>query len=76
VERWEVVGGPDWLDSPRYDLRAVPSVPVSDPDNLDPLALRQPVTQLLASRFGLAISVNRRCQFPCGKIGVDSSSTN
>jgi hypothetical protein len=76
VERWEVVGGPDWLDSPRYDLRAVTRVPVGDPDNLDPLALRQPVTQLLASRFGLAISVNRRCQFPCGRIGVDSSNTN
>jgi len=70
VERWRVVGGPDWLDSPRYDLRAVPNVPVSDPDSLNLLALQAPVTQLLASRFGLQIHVNRRCQSPCGKVAV------
>jgi bla regulator protein BlaR1 len=66
VERWRVVGGPEWLDSPRYDLRALPKMPVSDPENLDLLALQAPVTQLLASRFGLEIRVNRRCQGPCG----------
>jgi len=70
VERWRVVGGPDWLDSPRYDLRAVPQVPVSDPDSLDPLALQVPMTKLLASRFGLEIHVNRRCQAPCGKVAI------
>ena len=70
VEPWRVLGGPDWLDSPRYDLRAVPQVPVSDPDHLDPKALQVPVTKLLASRFGLAIHVNRRCQAPCGKVAV------
>jgi hypothetical protein len=42
-------------------------VPVSDPETLDPLALQAPVTQLLASRFGLEIHVNSRCQSPCGK---------
>jgi uncharacterized protein (TIGR03435 family) len=76
VERWRVVGGPDWLDSPRYDLRALSKLPVSDPETLDLLALQAPVTQLLASRFGLEIRVNRRCQAPCGKIGVSSDATN
>jgi uncharacterized protein (TIGR03435 family) len=71
-----VVGGPEWLDSPRYDVRALTQVPVSDPESLDMLALQGPVTQLLASRFGLEIHVNRRCQSPCGKIGVSSNATN
>ncbi len=75
VERWRVVGGPDWLDSARYDLRALPRMPVSDPENLDLLALQAPVTQLLAARFGLEIHVNRRCQSPCGRIGVIASDT-
>jgi uncharacterized protein (TIGR03435 family) len=70
VERWRVVGGPDWLDSPRYDLRAVPQMPVSDPENLNLLALQAPVTKLLASRFGLQIHVYGRCQLPCGRIAV------
>jgi bla regulator protein BlaR1 len=70
VERWRVVGGPDWLDSPRYDLRAVPQMPVSDPENLNLLALQAPVTKLLASRFGLQIHVYGRCQSPCGRIAV------
>ena len=70
VERWRVVGGPEWLDSPRYDVRALSQVPVSDPETLDLLALQAPVTQLLASRFGLEIHVNRRCQSPCGKVAV------
>jgi beta-lactamase regulating signal transducer with metallopeptidase domain len=70
VERWRVVGGPDWLDSPRYDLRVLPHDPVSDPENLNLLALQAPVTKLLASRFGLEIRVNRRCQSPCGRIAV------
>jgi len=67
VERWKVVGDPEWLDSTRYDVRALPRVPVSDPETLDPLALQAAVTQLLASRFGLEIHVNSRCQSPCGK---------
>jgi uncharacterized protein (TIGR03435 family) len=67
VDRWRVVGGPEWLDSPRYDLRALLQVPMSDPESLDLLALQAPVTQLLASRFGLEIRVNQRCQSPCGK---------
>ena len=39
----------------------------ADPETLDPLALQAAVTQLLASRFGLEIHVNSRCQSPCGK---------
>jgi len=74
VDRWRVVGGPDWLDSPRYDMRVVTQSAVADPENLDMLALRKPVTRLLASRFGLAIQVNRSCQAPCGRSEADSGS--
>ena len=49
---------------------------MSDPETLDLLALQAPVTQLLASRFGLEIHVNRRCQSPCGKIGVSSNAAD
>jgi len=74
VEPWRVVGGPDWLDSPRYDMRALAQSPVADPDNLDVLALQAPVTRLLASRFGLAIRVNQSCQLPCGRVVKTSGS--
>jgi len=36
--------------------------------------LQAPVTELLASRFGLEIRVNHRCQAPCGKIRVASNA--
>jgi len=55
-------------------MRAIAQLPVADPDNLDLLALRKPVTRLLAWRFGLAIRVNQSCQSPCGKVGVSSGS--
>ena len=51
-------GGP-WLDSPRYDIRAVAHTPVSRPEDFDPYALRGLVAKLLASRFDLEIHVNR-----------------
>jgi len=67
VHPWEVVGGGDWMDSPRYVVRAVARTPVSDPEDLDPHALRGIVTKLLANRFDLRVEVNRRCQSPCGR---------
>jgi hypothetical protein len=66
VQSWQVNGGP-WLDSTRYDVRAVANAPVRNPDELQPFALRGLVAKLLASRFGLQIHVNQRCQSPCGK---------
>ena len=65
VKRWEIYGGP-WLDSPRYDIRAVAQTPVSAAEDFDPEALRGLVARLLASRFDLEIRVNDRCQEPCG----------
>jgi beta-lactamase regulating signal transducer with metallopeptidase domain len=66
VPGWQVYGGP-WLDSTRYDVRAIANSPVSNPDELQPFALRGLVAKLLASRFDLQIHVNQRCQSPCGK---------
>jgi hypothetical protein len=73
VRRWEVYGGP-WLDSPRYDIRAVAQAPVSAEEDFDPEALRGVVARLLASRFDLEIHINDRCQEPCGPhaLGDDS----
>jgi len=65
VNRWEVLGGP-WLDSPRYDIRAVAQAPVSETEDFDPEALSGLVARLLAARFDLSIHVNDRCQEPCG----------
>jgi beta-lactamase regulating signal transducer with metallopeptidase domain len=73
VETWKVYGG-DWLDAPRYDVRAVARVPVSEPDDLDPYALREIVTKLLVSRFDAEIHVNRRCQSPCGRYALAAVS--
>jgi len=70
VERWNVSGNGQWLDSPRYDIRAMAHDPVSEPDELDPYALRELTTKLLASRFDLEIHVNRRCQSPCGRYAL------
>jgi hypothetical protein len=70
VERWRVVGGPEWLDSPRYDLRALSKVPVSDPENLDLLALQAPVTSCWrrdSAWQSASISVARR---PAEKFGL------
>ena len=70
VERWNVSGNGQWLDTPRYDIRAMAHDPVSEPDELDPYALRDLTTKLLASRFDLEIHVNRRCQSPCGRYAL------
>jgi len=60
------VKGLDWLDNPRYDIRAVLPESVTEPDDFDPMAMRGLVTQLLAARFNLEIHVNHHCQDPCG----------
>jgi bla regulator protein BlaR1 len=70
VERWNVSGNGQWLDSPRFDIRAMAHDPVSEPDELDPSALRDLTTKLLASHFDLEIHVNRRCQSPCGRYAL------
>ena len=57
-----------WLSLPRYDVRV--RAPIQEPEKFDPYALRQAVTQLLARRFGLEISVQGKCQPPCGKYAV------
>jgi beta-lactamase regulating signal transducer with metallopeptidase domain len=66
VPRSNIRGG-SWLDDTRYDIRIQLRDPVADPENFDPAALRSVVNKLLASRFGLQIHVNHRCQDPCGR---------
>jgi len=60
-----------WLLSPRYDVRVI--APVRNPRDFDPYSLRQPVTRLLAERFGLEIHLDNKCQPPCGIYGVAMS---
>ncbi|MEJ0085842.1 MAG: hypothetical protein WDO72_09175 [Pseudomonadota bacterium] len=60
-----------WMISPRYDVRV--SAAVRDPQNFDAYALRQPLTKLLAERFGLEINLDNKCQPPCGNYGVAMS---
>jgi len=67
VDRWRVKGNGQFLDWPRYDIRAVPHGPLSEPEEFDPSALRDLTANLLASRFDLEIHVNSRCQSPCGR---------
>jgi beta-lactamase regulating signal transducer with metallopeptidase domain len=67
VKTMNVTGGGDWLDSPRYEIRAELPGSLADPDEFDPRALRGVVNKLLASRFDLQIVVNQRCQEPCGR---------
>jgi beta-lactamase regulating signal transducer with metallopeptidase domain len=74
VERWQVKGNAQWLDSLRYDIRAVTRDPVSEPDELDPYALRDLTAKLLATRFDLEIHVNRQCQSPCGRYALAAAN--
>jgi uncharacterized protein (TIGR03435 family) len=67
------VGGRDWLDTPRYDIRAALPENMSSATDFDPAALRGMVTQLLAARFNLEIHVNHRCQQPCGPRALPTS---
>jgi bla regulator protein BlaR1 len=75
VERWQVSGNGQWLDTLRYDIRAVTHDPVSEPDELDPFALRDLTAKLLATRFDLEIHVNRQCQSPCGRYATTAANT-
>lgn len=68
VESWKIVGFDSLLDDVRYDVLARLPRPVNEPEHFDPHALQGTVTKLLASRFGMEIHVNRRCQDPCGRI--------
>jgi beta-lactamase regulating signal transducer with metallopeptidase domain len=70
-----VEGGGEWLDAPRYDIRAELRDPLSSPAEFDPAALRGAVIELLASRFDLRVHVNQRCQAPCGRRALKSPST-
>ena len=74
VERWQVSGSAQWLDSLRYDIRAVTRDPVSEPEELDPYALRDLTAKLLAARFDLEIHVNRQCQSPCGRYAMTAAN--
>jgi beta-lactamase regulating signal transducer with metallopeptidase domain len=74
VERWQVSGNAQWLDSLRYDIRVVTHDPVSEPEALDPYALRELTAKLLAARFDLEIHVNRQCQSPCGRYALAAAN--
>jgi hypothetical protein len=67
------VGGRDWLDTPRYDIRAALPESMASAADFDPVALRGMVTRLLAARFNLEIHVNHRCQQPCGPRALPAS---
>lgn len=76
VRPWQVEGSGDWLDSARYDIRAMVPIAVSEPENLHPFALRGMVNKLLSSRFDLEIYLNKECQTHCGQtlpVGADSA---
>jgi uncharacterized protein (TIGR03435 family) len=49
IERYQVLGGPGWLDATEYDVEASAAAPV------DPAAIRRMLRQLLADRFHLAV---------------------
>jgi hypothetical protein len=66
VSPGSVKGGGDWLDAPRYDVRAeLRHARVRD--DFEPVALRGAVNEILAARFDLQVHVNQRCQQPCGR---------
>jgi hypothetical protein len=75
VQRWQVDGSDEWLDSPRFDIRAVSHDPVSEPEALDPYALHDLTAKLLAARFNLEIHVNSQCQEPCGPYALAAIPT-
>ena len=60
------VKGRDWLDHPRYDIRARLPGSAAVSREFDPVSLRGLVTEVLVARFNLEIHVNHLCQHPCG----------
>jgi bla regulator protein BlaR1 len=75
VPTWRVTGGGQWLDEPRYEIRAELPGSLDDAENFDPRALRGVVNKLLASRFDLEIHVNQRCEEPCGREALTANVT-
>jgi bla regulator protein blaR1 len=70
VSAGQVAGGGEWLDTPRYDIRAELGDALSSPADFEPIALRGAVIELLASRFDLQVHINQRCESPCGRRGL------
>jgi hypothetical protein len=60
-------GEVDWLTGPRHDVRVYGNV--VEPEEFDSYALRVPLTRTLATRYGLEIYHNGKCQPPCGRWG-------
>jgi hypothetical protein len=58
----------DWFAGSRYDVDIRGRI--REPDEFDAYALRVPITELLAEKYGLEIHQNGACQPPCGKYGV------
>ena len=58
-------GEEDWLTGSRHDVRI--TGPVVEPGHFDTYALRQPLTQALATQYGLEIYQNGKCAQPCGR---------
>ena len=56
----QLAGGPDWIDSARYDITAQASgeLPVTEPGSVGPLELM--MQRMLADRFQLAVRTERR----------------
>jgi uncharacterized protein (TIGR03435 family) len=54
VERYQVLGGPGWLDTAEYDVEATAPAPS------DPTAIRQMLRQLLFDRFHLSVREEKK----------------
>lgn len=74
VHLYNVMGGGDWLDNPRYEFRAELAGTISDPEKFDPRALRGVVNKLLGSRFDLEVYENARCQTTCSREPVERAA--
>ena len=68
------VVGETWVDAQRYDIRVRAPGAISDPEELNPHALRGLVNKLLASRFDVEIQVFQVCQIPCGRYAATATN--
>jgi len=64
-------GAQSWVAWPRYDIHI--AIPVPEPEDFSPYALRESVTRMLAQRYGIQIYENDKCQPPCGRYGIPPS---
>ena len=64
VDRRQIAGGPDWLNSERFDILATPPVR-SDDENVT----RQRIQTLLSERFGLSVRRETR-ELPVFNLGL------